>query len=142
MKKIKIFLLTVLLIACSQSFSYADGKASEGTWVQDAFTASDTFLKEDTVDTIGISKVFTLFKNMIKTANKVLIVALAGLAIIALAITGVKYIVGGANPNAQEEAKGSLKTIFIGMVIGFGAFTIWKIAVSIINIIIGTFAQG
>ena len=138
MKRIKIIFITILIILCSQSFSYADNT----TWVKDAFDASDTFLKENTVDTIGISKVFTLFKDLIKAANRVLIVGLAGLAIIALAVTGVKYILSGANPHAQEDAKKSLKTIFIGMVIGFGAFTIWKIAISVIKIIMGTFGSA
>ena len=138
MKKIKILFITILIIICSQSFSYADNT----TWVKDAFQASDTFLKENTVDTIGISKVFTLFKDMIKAANKVLTVGLAGLTIIALAVTGIKYILSGANPEAQGDAKKSLKTIFIGMVIGFGAFTIWKIAISIIKIIMGTFGNA
>ena len=53
MKKIKILFITILIIICSQSFSYADNT----TWVKDAFQASDTFLKEK-------CKTFTLKKQL------------------------------------------------------------------------------
>ena len=135
MKKIVITFITVIfIVALQSSFTYA---ASSDSWVKDAFSATSTFLNENTTDTIGISKPFKLFKNLIKAINKVLLVALAGMSIIALSITGIKYILSSSSPDRQGEAKKSLKTIFIGMIIGFGAFTI-----SIINIIIDTFAEA
>lgn len=140
MKKIVITFITVIfIVALQSSFTYA---ASSDSWVKDAFSATSTFLNENTTDTIGISKPFKLFKNLIKAINKVLLVALAGMSIIALSITGIKYILSSSSPDRQGEAKKSLKTIFIGMIIGFGAFTIWNIAISIINIIIDTFAEA
>lgn len=140
MKKIVITFITVIfIVALQSSFTYA---ASSDSWVKDAFSATSTFLNENPTDTIGISKPFKLFKNLIKAINKVLLVALAGMSIIALSITGIKYILSSSSPDRQGEAKKSLKTIFIGMIIGFGAFTIWNIAISIINIIIDTFAEA
>lgn len=140
MKKIVITFITVIfIVALQSSFTYA---ASNDSWVKDAFSATSTFLNEETTDTIGISKPFKLFKDLIKAINKVLLVALAGMSIIALSITGIKYILSSSSPDRQGEAKKSLKTIFIGMIIGFGAFTIWNIAISIINIIIDTFAEA
>ena len=143
MKKITMFFLAIMIIVGSQSFTYADdgGASSENAnWVKDAVSATDSFLKEKTVDTIGISKVFSLFQSLVKGVNRILIVLLAGISIIALAVTGIKYI-AESNPTAKGEAKKSLKTIFIGMIIGFGAFTIWKIAMSIVDIIMGAFSQ-
>lgn len=140
MKKIVITFITVIfIVALQSSFTYA---ASSDSWVKDAFSATSRFLNENATDTIGISKPFELFKNLIKAINKVLLVALAGMSIIALSITGIKYILSSSSPDRQGEAKKSLKTIFIGMIIGFGAFTIWNIAISIINIIIGTFVEA
>ena len=140
MKKIVITFITVIfIVALQSSFTYA---ASSDSWVKDAFSATSRFLNENATDTIGISKPFKLFKDLIKAINKVLLVALAGMSIIALSITGIKYILSSSSPDRQGEAKKSLKTIFIGMIIGFGAFTIWNIAISIINIIIDTFAEA
>ena len=42
----------------------------------------------------------------------------------------------------KEEAKRNLHTVFIGMAIGFGAYAIWRIAISIVTIIIGSLAQS
>ncbi len=144
MKKIIISLIMVVLLTCSQSFTYAaDASTANDNWIQDAFSATDTFLKEkDVKDTIGITKPFYLFKNFIRGLNRTLIVALSGLSIIALSITGIRYILGGNNADQQTIAKKSLKTIFIGMAIGFGAFTIWKIAISIVDIVMGTFGSS
>ena len=139
MKKIVIFLIIVISIFTSQSFTYAAESKENDNWVSDAFSATGKFLNETSEDTIGIKKPFELFTNMIKAVNRILIVALAGLSMIALSVTGIRYILGGNNANQQSNAKSSLKTIFIGMAIGFGAFTIWKIAIAIVKIIIGTF---
>lgn len=141
MKKILISSIMILLVIGSQSFTYA---TSSDTWVKDAFSASSTFLNETTKDTIGIKPAFELFQNLIKTVNRVLLIALAGISVIALSVTGIKYILegGGVNPQRRGEAKNSLKTIFIGMLIGFGAFTIWNIAISVVKLIMQSFAQS
>ena len=139
MKKIVIFLIIVISIFTSQSFTYAAESKENDNWVSDAFSATGKFLNETSEDTIGIKKPFELFTNIIKAVNRILIVVLAGLSMIALSVTGIRYILGGNNATQQSNAKSSLKSIFIGMAIGFGAFTIWKIAIAIVKIIIGTF---
>ena len=122
MKKIVITFITVIfIVALQSSFTYA---ASSDSWVKDAFSATSTFLNENPTDTIGISKPFKLFKNLIKAINKVLLVALAGMSIIALSITGIKYILSSSSPDRQGEAKKSLKTIFIGMTMSLCLFII------------------
>lgn len=133
-KVISIFIVSIILISSSHIVFAADT-----SWVNDAFSATGNFLNEPTEDTIGISPLFDMFKDIIKGANRTLIVLLAGISIIALSITGIKYILSGANPKKKEEAKQSLKTIFIGMAFGFGAFLIWKIAMAIVSLIISSF---
>ena len=117
--------------------------ADDGSWVSEAFSATSTFMNEKATDFKGIlSPGFTLFKNIVKGINRVLIVLLAGISTIALSITGVRYLASGASPNQREIAKQSLHTIFLGMAFGFGAFAIWKIAMAIITIMIEAFASS
>ena len=83
---------------------------------------------------------FKTFKNILQAANRILLVLLAGLSIIALSVTGIRYMMSGALPEQKEIAKQSLHTIFIGMAMGFGAYVIWRIAMSIVTLIIEAFA--
>ena len=139
MKKILITInIIILFFICSNSSVYA--ATSDETWVQDAFKAARSFMGENPTDTIGISPLFSLFKDFVRAANRVLLVLLAGISTIALSITGVRYILAGASPDQQKVAKSSLKTIFIGMGFGFGAYVIWRIAMAIVGIFIGAFA--
>lgn len=114
----------------------------DGSWVQDAFSAASDFMNDTNVtDKTGVVKpIFERFKGLVKGANIVLMVLLMGLSIIALSITGVRYIASGASPHQKEIAKQSLHTIFIGMTIGFGAYVIWRIAMSIVEVLIDTLA--
>lgn len=117
--------------------------SDDSTWVQNAFSSANGFLKEKPVDETGVVKpIFKKFKDIVKTINVILIVLLSGLSIIALSITGVRYIISGASPGQKEQAKKSLNTILIGMAIGFGAFIIWRIAMAIIGIFIETMAAS
>lgn len=112
--------------------------SNDGDWVGEAFSAASSFLNNSTVtDELGIvSPIFEKFKSIVKAINVVLMVLLMGLSIIALSVTGVRYITSGASPEQKEIAKKSLHTIFIGMAIGFGAYVIWRIAMSLIEIFI------
>ena len=92
-------------------------------------------MNEPTKDFKGIlSPTFTLFQNIVKAINRVLIVLLAGISTIALSVTGVRYLASGASPEQRDIAKQSLHTIFIGMAFGFGAFVIWRVAMAIVSI--------
>lgn len=113
-------------------------------WVQQAFDAADNFLTDKEVeDNLGIFEdLLVTFRDIIRGVNIVLLVLLAGLSAIALAVVGVKYIMAGDSPHDKEKAKKSLHTVFIGMIYGFGAYVIWTMAMGIINLIIGAFAQS
>lgn len=138
----RIFIITILImifVLGSNQTTYA--ASSNNDWVKNAFSAANKFMKEDATDELKIiSPFFRTFQNIVKAANRILLVLLAGLSIIALSVTGVRYMLSGASPQQKEVAKQSLHTIFIGMAMGFGAYVIWRIAMSIVEIIIMAFA--
>lgn len=143
MKKIVVsMIIMIMFLINSTQFVYAANKQN-GDWVQNAFSAARGFFDEKPKDELGIvNPIFKTFKRIVKTVNVVLMAALMGLSIIALSITGVRYIASGASPQQKEIAKQSLHTIFIGMAIGFGAYAIWRIAMSIIEVIIGALGNA
>ena len=150
MKKIFISTIAFIIIFLTSSITsvYATDKsgkstADEGSWVSKAFSAASTFMNEPTKDFKGIlSPTFTLFQNIVKAINRILIVLLAGISTIALSVTGVRYLASGASPEQRDIAKQSLHTIFIGMAFGFGAFVIWRVAMAIVSIMIASFGRA
>lgn len=141
MKKIIISILVVILFfADSNQIVYAAD--SSGNWVSEAFEAANSFIQEPTTDDTGIiNPILAQFKNLIKGINVILLVLLAGLSAISLSVVGVRYLLSGASPHQRGEAQRSLRTVFIGMAYGFGAFLIWNIAMAIVKLIIGALAQ-
>ena len=116
-------------------------------WLEAAFEAAGKFLtQEELTDTDIhlngeenpgiIETILEKFKEIVKALNKILLVVLAGLSTISLAITGVRYILSQGDANRQVVAKNNLHTAFKGMFFGFGAFLIWRIAMSIIQVVI------
>ena len=150
MKKIFISTIANIIIFLTSSITsvYATDKSGKstadvGSWVSKAFSAASTFMNEPTKDFKGIlSPTFTLFQNIVKAINRILIVLLAGISTIALSVTGVRYLASGASPEQRDIAKQSLHTIFIGMAFGFGAFVIWRVAMAIVSIMIASFGRA
>ncbi len=143
MKKVLISLIAIIIFfASSNPKVYAAANTTSDDWVGKAFSAAGNFLQEETKDTTGyINPMLNFFKSVIKMINRVLLVALAGISTISLSITGVRYILSGGVPQQKENAKKSLQTIFMGMAVGFGAYMIWRIAMSIVTIIISAFTK-
>ena len=122
------------------------GQGGNSDWLEEAFGAAGKFLtQEELTDTdiyINGSKtgiietILSKFKTIVKALNKILLVVLAGLSTISLAITGIRYILSQGDAAKQVVAKNNLHTAFKGMFFGFGAFLIWRIAMSIIQVII------
>ena len=98
------------------------GDITPDNWVQKAFGSAKSFLEEDTT----------------RALNRILLVALFGISTISLSIIGVKYMTSGGTPHKKEEAKKNLHTLFIGMAYGFGAFIIWRVAMALVGMIIGS----
>ncbi len=121
---------------------------TESNWVKKAFSAAHSFLTEnielDSSTASAPEKMvvgfLTLFKNIVKAVNKILLVALFAISALSISVIGVRYITSRNNPNTIERAKRDLHTTFIGMGYGFGAFIIWNIAMSIVTIIIKSLA--
>lgn len=142
------FIFALTNIAYADEQMVLDGGSNQKSWVQKAFDATKNFLEGNgeepatgAVAEIGNS-LLTEFNRIIKSINRVLIVLLFGISTISLSVTGIRYIFAADNPNKKEAAKHNLHTAFIGMAYGFGAFTIWSIAMQIIKIIIGALGTG
>lgn len=136
MKKIvfSIFIIITLILGFNQPISFGKDDTS---FVSEAFEATENFLKEDVEDKDGrITDVFNLIKKIIKAINRLLIIVLGALSMISLTIIGIKYIMSSTTAGRLSEAKKELKTVVIGMAFGFGAYTIWLIGISIVEIII------
>lgn len=153
MKKIVIsFIVVMIFFINSNSIVYGDNNISSDSekatisqnWVSDAFQAAHDFINEPTTDDKWgiIDSLLKNFKNIVKGINIILLVLLSSLSVISLAVIGVRYIMSGASPDQRKVATQSLHTVFIGMVYGFGAYVIWKIAMGIVGLIIGALAQG
>lgn len=112
-------------------------------WVQDAFNETGSFLNEDfTVhDPLRLSNwLLPFFENIIKWINRILLVALFGLSAVALSYCGLQYIITADGPSDKVNARQNIRTTFIGMFYGFGAYAIWGIAMQVIKVIIGSFS--
>lgn len=143
MKKIffSIIIITIIFSNFNQTIVYA--ASSKNTWVKDAFTASNKFLKENPKEVFGFENdLFKIFKNIIKAINLVLIVLLFAISAIALSVIGIKFIASGDAPHKRKEAEDNLHTAIIGMAYGFGAYTIWVIAMQIVTMLIEGIAKG
>lgn len=164
MRIIKKVLLIIILSICSISImlpisnadyyypdrsTYEEGKIiknseneDEDDWVGDAFRAASDFISEKVTDDKNgwSSKALDIATSLTRAINMILLVLLAGLSIISLTVVGLRYLASGASPGQRQIAQQSLHTVFIGMAIGFGAFVIWQIAMSIVKIIIESLA--
>lgn len=111
------------------------------SWVSDAFQATKSFFSDSEVtDELGMLEPWMIiFSDIVKAVNRVFIVALAGLSIISLAVVGIRYIMSAYQPDQKNKAKEDLHTVFKGMCYGFGAFTIWKIVMLVVRLIIESF---
>ena len=139
-----IFFMIIVLIPNTHTYAKNTASTSQDTWVQDAFSAAGGFLKEDVKDPTGghLSKGLQIFTNIVKGINTVLIVALFAISAISLAIDGIKYIMAGGSPEKVGKAKSDLVITFKGMAIGFGAYTIWRISMGVVVLIIEAFSQS
>ena len=146
-----VILTTVYMFSVfSHMCVFADGdEVTQENWVQKAFAAVFSFLSEDTeldrdstdLKEKTIANIFTLVSNVIRGINKILLVVLFGLSSISLSYVGIQYIWARENPGALQKAKNDLKTTFIAMGYGFGAFAIWRIAMAIVRMVLETFAM-
>ena len=117
--------------------SSSSGNANQDDWITDAFYAVKKFFGENVEDPIGIvSTPLGLFKRIVQGVNRLLLVLLAAISTISLSIVGVRYLMAVNDSNQKVKAKDALHTTFRGMGFGFGAFFIWRVAMSIVEVIL------
>ena len=114
--------IIVLLTLLSNTYVYAD-EVTESNWVKKAFSAAYSFLKED-IDVNSssagtpekmVGSLVTVFRDIVKAVNIVLLVALFGISVISFSIIGIRYMMYGFSPKQSEKAKSDLHTTVIGM---------------------------
>lgn len=135
MKKVFISVLIIIFFILNTT-SIVNAAAS--TWVKDAFSSTKSFLNQTSVEEkLGFENdIFTFIKEMIKSINVILLIILGAVSTIAISVTGIKFILA-AGPGQKADAQKSLKTAFIGMCFGFGAYAIWSLGISIVMLIVG-----
>ena len=145
MNNYKIFILVIfifILVIVPSNYTYCENEDEK--WVKDAFNATGSFFNEDITahDPLKLdSWLLPFFENIIKLINRILLIALFGLSAVALSYCGLQYILTADGPNQKLDARKNIRTTFIGMFYGFGAYAIWGIAMQVIKVIIGSFSS-
>ena len=141
--KIYVFFISIFILAIIPT-KYTYCASEDEKWVKDAFNATDSFFKEDFTqhDPLKLDNwLLPFFTAIIKWINRILLIALFGLSAVALSYCGLQYILTADGPNQKLDARKNIRTTFIGMFYGFGAYAIWGIAMQIVKLIIGSFSS-
>lgn len=121
-KTIKVlFIILVLITVFTKSVS-AFSLSDIWTWGQDFIDAG-----KDAEKPIEESEITSLSNTILSILQ---IIAIA-LALIMAAILGIKYMAGSVEQ--QAEVKKTLVPYIVGCVVAFGAFTIWKVVLQILQ---------
>lgn len=131
MKKMKIIIVILLILLSIITITkpiYAEDTVEKHT-AGEIIKEGKSFIKtgEGQEDKISLNNL----KNMSDTIYNILLVAGIIIAIIVGLIMGIKFIMGGIEEKA--EIKAMLIPYIIGCVVVFGAFTIWKVVVEILQ---------
>lgn len=98
-----------------------------------AFTISDIvnkgkdFIKSGTGEKVREDRVSSLSSSILSILQFIAIVV----AVAMIAILGIKYITGSVE--MQADIKKTLVPYMMGALMAFGAFTIWKIVISVLE---------
>lgn len=112
-------LLTIILLLFQSSFSCASSLGS-------IISGADNFIQAGTGNpTIADSEI----KNLSNTIYNILLTIGTILAVIIGAVLGIQFMVGSVEQ--KSKIKEALIPYFVGCAVIFGAFGIWKLAVSI-----------
>lgn len=122
-KRIISFIVMIIMIFSFASCSY--GVES----VEDAISDGDTFLNTANTQRNLIDS--TKLQNLSDSVyNMILLIGMIG-AVIVGSILGIKFMISSVDEKA--EVKKHLVIYVIGCCVLFGAFTIWKIIVSVLG---------
>jgi hypothetical protein len=123
MKKILIKSLFILLI-----FVLLFGINSK-VYASDIISKGKDFIGQANADEANISITGENLSNLSDTLSTILLSAGIVIAVIVATILGIQFMMGGAE--GQAKVKEMLVPFVVGCIVVFGAFGIWKIALSI-----------
>lgn len=127
MKKIYIIFIIImtLLLVSTQSLVYATGHTAG-----EVISEADNFLSKGEQNASTIITQDKL-KGLSDTIYNILLVLGIIAAVLIGAVLGIKFLTEGAEGKAEVQK--ALVAYVIGCVIIFGAFTIWKIVVTVLQ---------
>ena len=121
-KKMMFFIILVICIINIYTCVQAD------TSIKDSMSGADSFISAgQSSDVVVVDKV--KLKSASDSIFNILLVAGIIIAVILSPILGIKFMIGSVEEKAQ--VKETLIPFVIGCIVVFGAFTIWKIFVTI-----------
>lgn len=130
MKELLIKGLMIVLVTFS-IFSLLTSNSYATTSISDIFTKADDFISKGQSSTSGSTISEATIKDMSEILYNTLLIIGVVVAVIIGIIIGIKFMTG----SVEEKAK--VKETFIayiaGCIVVFGAFTIWKLVVTILQ---------
>lgn len=127
-KKMIYVIVLIIFLLVGVSINYSQIYASTDT-VDDVIKGADDFLekgKGTAIQEVELQKTSNFIFNIF-LAVAIVITVIVGL------IIGIKFMMAGIEEKA--ELKETLVPYFVGCVVVFGAFGIWKLVVTILNMV-------
>lgn len=127
-KGVKIIYIFTMLIIILFMFNYCVSAFS----ASEILNATDDFIKNGTPGN-GNAKTYLHFdlQGMSRGFNSILLIIGIVIAMIVGVILGIKFVTGSAEE--KSKIKENLIPYFIGCIVLFGSFLIWKIVVDILQ---------
>ena len=122
--KVKSILIIFMLLA--MTFNFSTCYASD---ISEVFEGGDKFVNSAEQSDIKMDE--DKVKGTSDTIYRILLALGISIAVIVSGILGIKFMLGSTEEKAQ--VKETLIPFFIGCIIVFGAFSIWRIVVEIGN---------
>lgn len=119
---ISVLIMCVLFIGIFSVINTA-----EAVTLSDMAGQIDKFKQAGSQATVDTSTIETEFASL----GKILTTIGAGVLIIVITYMGIKYFI--SSPEEQAKLKGQLIGVVVSGVVIFGAYSIWKMAVSIFS---------
>lgn len=129
MKKVISKILIILLI-CFSLFSLLSTKTYAKS-ISDIFTKADGFIKKGQSSSSGTAISEDTIKDMSEMIYNILLVIGVVIAVILGMIIGIKFMTGSVEEKAK--LKETLVAYIAGCVVVFGAFSIWRIVVIVLQ---------
>ena len=122
-----LIILCVLTIICIPTFSFAADSAKIG----DIVSGGDGFVQNGWAKQSSALINDQVINNITSPIYNILLAIGIGVAVIFATLLGIKFVTGSVEEKAN--VKDQLLPFGVGCIVVFGAFSIWKIVVTIVN---------